>query len=101
MKARCATRRSNFDQVISFSGEKIEIKDVTLALGIAGAEILTRTSKRLPKINLPNALKIVDELITRGQDLRIFCRDLLSLFRDLLIFKMAGDAEQSARYGVL
>lgn len=85
--------QSNFDQVISFSGEKIGVEDVMLALGIAGAEILTRTAKAIA-VNMPaEILKVVDDLISRGQDLRNFCRDLLSFFRDLLIFKMAGGAE--------
>ncbi len=86
--------QSNFDQVISFSGESIEINDVINALGIASTEMLTNVTKAIAE-NIPSvALKTVDELISRGQDLRSYCRDLLSLFRDLLIAKMAGDAEQ-------
>ena len=39
-------------------------------------------------------LAIVDDLIARGHDLRNFCRDLLGLFRDLLVFKVAGEETQ-------
>ena len=85
--------QSAFDQVISFSGARIGIEDVTVALGIAGAEMLTRTSAAIADGRGADILKVVDELIARGQDLRNFCRDLLAFFRDLLIFKMAGDAE--------
>ncbi|MCA1636996.1 MAG: DNA polymerase III subunit gamma/tau [Acidobacteria bacterium] len=85
--------QSNFDQVISFSGEKIETENVAVALGIAGAEILTRTAKAIAENKPAEALKVVDDLIGRGQDLRNFCRDLLSFFRDLLVFKMAGETE--------
>ena len=83
--------QSNFDQVISFSGEKIEVKDVTNALGLASAEMLTRISNAIAENNPKEALTVVDELISRGQDLRNFCRDLLSFFRDLLIYKMSGE----------
>jgi len=83
--------QSNFDQVISFSGERIETKDVIVALGIASAEILTKTAKAIAENNPAEVLKVVDELISRGQDLRNFSRDLLAFFRDLLIFKMAGN----------
>jgi DNA polymerase III subunit gamma/tau len=93
--------QSNFDQVISFSGEKIQAKDVTLALGIAGAEILIRTAKAIAENKPAEALRVVDELMSRGQDLRNFCRDLLSFFRDLLIFKMAGEAENLLDTAVL
>ncbi len=82
--------QSNFDQVISFSGDKIDVEDVTKALGLAGSEMLVRVlqaiSERQPKV----ALMVVSELTSRGQDLRNFCRDLLSLFRDLLVFKVSG-----------
>jgi DNA polymerase-3 subunit gamma/tau len=82
--------QSNFDQVISFSGEKISIADVTNALGIASAEMLTRViaaiSDRKPSV----VLDVVAELTSRGQDARNFCRDLLGLFRDLMVFKVSN-----------
>lgn len=85
--------QSNFDQVISFSGDKISVSDVSSALGIASAEMLRRVvdaiSDRSPKL----ALDVVADLVSRGQDMRNFCRDLLAVFRDLLVFKVSdGDA---------
>jgi DNA polymerase III subunit gamma/tau len=85
--------QSNFDQVISFSGEKIGTEEVVSALGIASAEMLTKTLNAITENKPAEVLKVVDELISRGQDLRNFCRDLLSFFRDLLVVKMAGDIE--------
>ena len=85
--------QSNFDQVISFSGEKIGATEVVSALGIASAEMLTKTLDAIAENKPAEVLKVVDELISRGQDLRNFCRDLLSFFRDLLIVKLAGDVE--------
>jgi DNA polymerase III subunit gamma/tau len=81
--------QSAFDQVISFSGETIEVKDVTNALGIASAEMLTKTITAISDKKADDILKIVEELIHRGQDLRNFCRDLLSFFRDLLVAKIS------------
>ncbi|MDQ6787767.1 MAG: DNA polymerase III subunit gamma/tau [Acidobacteriota bacterium] len=85
--------QSAFDQVISFSGEQIGASDVGVALGIASAEMLTGTASAIAANKPAEVLKIVDDLIARGQDLRNFSRDLLSFFRDLLIFKMAGESE--------
>lgn len=85
--------QSNFDQVISFSGEKIGVADVTNALGLASADMLTRIVKAISVQDRKEALTVVDELISRGQDLRNFSRDLLAFFRDLLVFKIAGDTE--------
>ncbi|CAN5152813.1 DNA polymerase III subunit gamma/tau [soil metagenome] len=81
--------QSNFDQVISFSGEKIASADVTHALGFAGLEILRKTLDAIAKRQPKEALMVVDDLISGGNDLRNFCRDVLGLFRDLLVFKVA------------
>ncbi len=93
--------QSNFDQVISFSGEKITVEDVAVALGVADAEMLTRTAKAIAENKPAEALNVIDDLIGRGQDLRNFCRDLMSFFRDLLVFKIAGDAENLLDTAVL
>ncbi len=81
--------QSNFDQVISFSGEKITSSDVTNALGFAGLEILRKTLDAIAERQPKEALMVVDDLISGGNDLRNFCRDVLGLFRDLLVFKVA------------
>ncbi|HEX8266304.1 MAG TPA: DNA polymerase III subunit gamma/tau [Pyrinomonadaceae bacterium] len=85
--------QSAFDQTISFSGEKIDVEDVTIALGIASSELLVRVIAAIADKKPAEALKVVDELVSRGQDLRNFCRDLLTFLRDLLVVKVAGDAE--------
>ncbi|MBK9214423.1 MAG: DNA polymerase III subunit gamma/tau [Chloracidobacterium sp.] len=86
--------QSNFDQVISFSGEKIRAVDVTGALGFAGAEVLAKAVTAIAERQARSLLAVVDDLIVRGHDLRNFCRDLLGLFRDLLVFKIAGSESQ-------
>ncbi|HEV7700824.1 MAG TPA: AAA family ATPase, partial [Pyrinomonadaceae bacterium] len=83
--------QSNFDQVISFSADKIESQDVTNALGFAGVEVLSKTIDAIASRDIRAILGLVDDLISRGHDLRNFCRDLLALFRDLLVSKVAGD----------
>ncbi len=79
--------QSNFDQVISFSGETIAVADVSSALGMASAEMLTSVLKAIADKDPKLALNVVDDLVARGQDLRNFTRDLLSIFRDLLVLK--------------
>lgn len=82
--------QSNFDQVISFSGDKITSTDVTNALGFAGVDVLTSVMTAIADKDKKQLLDVVDDMIARGHDLRNFCRDLLALFRDLLVFKIAG-----------
>ncbi len=83
--------QSNFDQVISFSSGEISSADVTNALGFAGVEILSKTINAIADRDPKQVLAVVDDIIGRGHDLRNYCRDLLGLFRDLLVFKLAKD----------
>lgn len=85
--------QSNFDQVISFSGEKISIADVSNALGIASTEMLTQVLKAISDASPRLVLNVVAELVSRGQDTRNFCRDLLAIFRDLMVFKVSDGDE--------
>ena len=93
--------QSNFDQVISFSGEHIEVPDVANALGLASAETLVRIVTAIAHNKPAEALNVVDDLIARGHDLRNYCRDLLSFFRDLLIAKVAGESENLLETAIL
>jgi DNA polymerase-3 subunit gamma/tau len=86
--------QSAFDQVISFSGNEITKEDVSNALGLAGTEMLTRIIDGIANNQPQEALKVVADLVMRGQDLRNFCRDLLSHLRDLLVAKVAGDSDE-------
>jgi DNA polymerase-3 subunit gamma/tau len=85
--------QSNFDQVISFSTGKIGVADVTRALGMAGRDVLIKTVQAIADTDAKAQLDVVEHLISEGHDLRNFCRDLLSVIRDLMVFKVAGNAE--------
>ena len=93
--------QSNLDQVISFSEGKIETDAVVDALGIASAENLSRTITAIAEKNPGAALSVVDDLVERGQDLRNFCRDLLTFVRDLLIVKIAGEDDELLESAIL
>lgn len=85
--------QSALDQVISFAGAKIKKEDVEMALGIAGADILTRIIDSIAANKPADAIAVVDDIVMRGHDLRNFCRDLLAHFRDLLVSKVSGNVE--------
>jgi DNA polymerase-3 subunit gamma/tau len=84
--------QSAFDQVISFSGTEIKTEDVETALGLASTEMLARIISAIAENKPAEALAVVDDLVMRGQDLRNFCRDLMSHVRDLLVAKVSGEA---------
>ncbi|MBK9162794.1 MAG: DNA polymerase III subunit gamma/tau [Acidobacteria bacterium] len=85
--------QSNFDQVISFSGAKIGREDVVSALGIAGSDNLSAVIKAVAENDAAAILRVVDDLVSGGHDLRNFCRDLLGFVRDLSVLKVSGSEE--------
>src|SRR5262247_2792592 len=85
--------QSALDQVISFAGEKISKEDVEMALGVAGADILTRIMDGIANNKPADVIAVIDDVVMRGHDLRNFCRDLLAHFRDLLVTKVSGNEE--------
>jgi len=85
--------QSNFDQVISFSTARIEVADVTRALGMAGRDVLVKSIKAIAEHDARSQIEVVEQLISEGHDLRNFCRDLLSVIRDLMVFKVAGNSD--------
>ena len=85
--------QSAFDQVISFSGERITPEDVEVALGLAGTELLRRTMRAVAERQPAEALAVVDQLVARGHDLRNFTRDLLAHTRDLLVARVEGKVD--------
>ncbi len=82
--------QSNFDQVISFSGPTIGVDEVVSALGFASSDMLSRVISGIDEGNARSILSVVDDLIARGHDLRNFSRDMLAVFRDLLVYKVGG-----------
>lgn len=82
--------QSNFDQVISFSSDEITAEDVANALGFAGVRLLEKTMAAIADRQPRELLDVVETLVSRGNDLRHFCRDLLGLIRDVFVYKAAG-----------
>ncbi|HSE33697.1 MAG TPA: DNA polymerase III subunit gamma/tau [Pyrinomonadaceae bacterium] len=85
--------QSALDQVISFAGNNIKKEDVEMALGVAGADILTRIIDGVADNKPAEVLAVVDDIVMRGHDLRNFCRDLLAHLRDLLVTKVSSSEE--------
>jgi DNA polymerase-3 subunit gamma/tau len=85
---------SAFDQVISFSESKITEEDVSAALGLVDLETLNTTLSAIAAEDSAQVLRIIEDVVTRGYDLRNFCCELMVHVRALLVTKIAGfDAE--------
>lgn len=85
--------QSNFDQVISYAVGPIDVAEVSAALGLAESDAIAGIINAIAGRNTRAALETVAEIVARGQDLRIFCRDLMAAFRDILMLKVSDGDE--------
>ena len=82
---------SALDQVISFSvGATINDEDVSSALGLVDTETLNQTLQAIADQEAGRVVRIVDDVVSRGYDLRNFCREMMVHIRALLVVKIAG-----------
>ncbi|MEK6322936.1 MAG: DNA polymerase III subunit gamma/tau [Acidobacteriota bacterium] len=81
---------SALDQVISFAGATVTNEDVSAALGLVDTETLNKTVESIADQDSQRLVRIVDEVVSRGYDLRNFCREMMVHIRALLVVKIAG-----------
>jgi DNA polymerase-3 subunit gamma/tau len=83
---------STLDQLISFCGDKIEESDVLSMFGLAAESQILSLSKAVLSGEIQTALTQLNQLAQGGKDLGRLLSDLLSHFRNLLIFQISrGD----------
>lgn len=84
--------QSLLEQVLSFAepGEMISDAIIEAALGLIGMEMLLAVAEAIAERDGPRVLRLVETLSERGCDLRHFCRDLMTHFRNLLVAKVVG-----------
>jgi len=81
---------STLDQLISFCGETIEEADVLSMFGLTAQGQLFELSRAVLTGEVENSLRQLHALATHGKDLSRLVSDLLSHFRNLLIFQVSG-----------
>jgi DNA polymerase-3 subunit gamma/tau len=85
--------QSLLDQVIAFCGKEIDAGAVESVLGIVGQNALATFIDCVTQKDGAGLLQKVAEVIAHGKDLGYFCRDLIQYIRNLLLVKVAVDAE--------
>jgi DNA polymerase-3 subunit gamma/tau len=85
--------QSLLDQVIAFCGKEIDPGAVEAVLGIVGQNALANFIDCVMQRDAAGLLQQVSEVIAHGKDLGYFCRDLIEYLRNLMLVKVAGNAE--------
>lgn len=77
--------QSILDQIISFSGEKISLKEVEQSIGVISQEIFFDLSAKIKDQNLKEILLLSRELFNSGIDLTELMLGLEEHFRNMLV----------------
>jgi DNA polymerase III subunit gamma/tau len=80
------------DQLSALGGEGIDAKDVYSMLGTVETELLFSLTDALIAQDCGAALKVFNDIIERGKDIKQLGKDLTEHFRHLMIVKIGGPA---------
>jgi DNA polymerase-3 subunit gamma/tau len=76
---------SSLDQVMAFAGERIAAADVTAVLGLVGRDLLLDIVQTVADEDAPRVFDLAARAVEAGQDLRLFCRELSRVVRDMML----------------
>jgi DNA polymerase-3 subunit gamma/tau len=82
---------SLLDQVISYTGSKVQDRHITDILGIIDRSLLFETSQAILNGSVKRCMEIVDQIYNYGYDMKEFYRGLMDQFRNLLVSLVAPD----------
>lgn len=85
---------SLLDQAISFSEDKLSLKEALLITGAVSQGFLSKLVKSIQEKDVTTALRALDKLMQQGKDPSRFIEDLIYYFRDMLLFQTAPKLEE-------
>jgi len=85
--------QSLLDQVIAYSGRKVDTESVEAVLGIVGGNTLEVFIDQLIDRQPVALVSLIQEIVKQGKDLGLFCRSLMEYLRNLLIVKFSNQPE--------
>lgn len=80
--------QSKLDQVIAFTGNTITTEDVGTVLGLVGRDLLLNTLQAVSDEDAVQAFVLAGRAVEMGYDLRLVCRELARVVRDLLVLSV-------------
>jgi len=80
--------QSKLDQVIAFTGNTIAVEDVATVLGLVGRDLLLNALQAVADEDASAAFALAGRAVEMGYDLRLVCRELARVVRDLLVLSV-------------
>jgi DNA polymerase-3 subunit gamma/tau len=79
---------SALDQVIAFAGHTVSGEDVTTVLGLVRRDLLLDIVDTVAREDAAAIFDLAGRIIEAGYDLRLVCRELARIVRDLMVIKI-------------
>ena len=76
---------SALDQVLAFTGDTVTTADVSAVLGLIGRDLQFEVVDTVAREDVAAAFGLANTIVDAGFDLRIVCRELARLMRDLMV----------------
>ena len=89
--------QSALDQVMAFAGQTISLDEVSAVLGLVGRDLLFQLLDAVVAEDGPRAFALADSAVEAGHDLKLVCRELSRVVRDMMVLSVdptrVGDTE--------
>jgi DNA polymerase-3 subunit gamma/tau len=89
--------QSALDQVMAFAGQTISVDEVSAVLGLVGRDLLFQLLEAVVAEDGPRAFALADRAVEAGHDLKLVCRELSRVVRDMMVLSVdparAADGE--------
>ena len=89
--------QSALDQVMAFAGQTISMDEVSAVLGLVGRDLLFELIEAVVSEDGPRAFALADRAVESGHDLKLVCKELSRVVRDMMVLSVApahaGDGE--------
>jgi DNA polymerase-3 subunit gamma/tau len=79
---------SALDQVLAFTADTVTTADVSTVLGLIGRDLQFDIAELVAREDAAAAFDVAASVVEAGFDLRIVCRELARLMRDLMVIKV-------------
>jgi DNA polymerase-3 subunit gamma/tau len=80
--------QSKLDQVLAFTGNTVSTDDVATVLGLVGRDLLLDAVQAVAEEDAASAFALAERAVEMGYDLRLVCRELSRVVRDLLVLNV-------------
>jgi DNA polymerase-3 subunit gamma/tau len=79
---------SSLDQILAFTSDAVTAADVSTVLGLIGRDLQFDIAEAVAREDAAGAFALAATVVETGFDLRIVCRELARLMRDLMIVRI-------------